>query len=488
MSNLTSKFFSVRSVGSLAGLLAAALSLTAAAADPAPALRETLSREAPNASAWALSALEEPVSPEIRRNLTYLREDLLDEGKSAPAASTASYKFGAGLCDLLIDTLDERGQACARAGYSAAQAQANADFASGQTRVSKELEASHNYIQMNWPKYARQTDQRGEILRKQNSQTSLAREAVRLDWARRAGVLRQNLDDLYMRYRAALRQDPAFQNRVPSPRDTAAQAPLPPAADASPLPQPAAPPETEAAFAEAMAKAMPPEVMDLFTPEVAALPADEKLNRVIAKLKQVNPGFDGMLMKAKGPKRRSPGEEIDFGNGKGSTVTNLWPLRALENLKIVHCRNSQLRDLSPLAGTSVEGIDCLGTQVSDLSPLRYTKNLKSLTCARTNVKDLSPLAGLPLNWLNISRTQVTDLAPLAGMPLTVLRCGGTGITDLSPLKTMGNLSNLGCNFKADRDAAILRSIKTLQTINGMPAERFWKSVDAGEAPQDKAEE
>jgi hypothetical protein len=40
------------------------------------------------------------------------------------------------------------------------------------------------------------------------------------------------------------------------------------------------------------------------------------------------------------------------------------------------------------------------------------------------------------------------------------------------------LTEVRCNFKAERDAAILRSIKTLETINGEPAKDFWKEVDA----------
>jgi len=39
------------------------------------------------------------------------------------------------------------------------------------------------------------------------------------------------------------------------------------------------------------------------------------------------------------------------------------------------------------------------------------------------------------------------------------------------------LVSLSCDFDASRDAKILRAIKTLKTINEMPADRFWKEVD-----------
>ena len=72
---------------------------------------------------------------------------------------------------------------------------------------------------------------------------------------------------------------------------------------------------------------------------------------------------------------------------------------------------------------------------------------------------------------------MSDLSPLKGMPLTTLNCGGTRVSDLSPLKGMP-LKALGCDFKPERDAEVLRSIKTLEKINDKPAAEFWKNVDA----------
>jgi hypothetical protein len=72
------------------------------------------------------------------------------------------------------------------------------------------------------------------------------------------------------------------------------------------------------------------------------------------------------------------------------------------------------------------------------------------------VSDLSSLRGLKLSSLHFWNTQVTDLSPLRGMPL----------------------KHLSCDFKPERDAALLRAIKTLETINRKPAADFWKEVDA----------
>ena len=65
--------------------------------------------------------------------------------------------------------------------------------------------------------------------------------------------------------------------------------------------------------------------------------------------------------------------------------------------------------------------------------------------------------------------------------LTSLHIEDTKVTDLSLLKEMP-LNEVWCRFQATRDADILRSIKTLESINGKPAAEFWKEVDAGTTP------
>jgi hypothetical protein len=62
------------------------------------------------------------------------------------------------------------------------------------------------------------------------------------------------------------------------------------------------------------------------------------------------------------------------------------------------------------------------------------------------------------------------------MKLTKLWCEAARVSDLSPLKGMP-LIGLVCDFRAARDASVLRSIRTLQTINGKPAKVFWAAVD-----------
>ncbi|MCX6909713.1 MAG: protein kinase, partial [Verrucomicrobia bacterium] len=180
-------------------------------------------------------------------------------------------------------------------------------------------------------------------------------------------------------------------------------------------------------------------VNDAFIAGVAALPAEEQVQRVVAKLKELNPQFKGQ-------------ETHKVENGKVTeltlvtvAVTNISPLRALPALQCLR-----------LNGTTARGV------LADLSCLKPAAfpALKRLWCHFTEVSDLSPLAGLPLEELYCDRTKVTSLAPLRTMPLKELRC----------------------NFQPERDKEVLWAIKSLQTINDQPAAEFWKSVGPPEDP------
>jgi Leucine-rich repeat (LRR) protein len=60
-------------------------------------------------------------------------------------------------------------------------------------------------------------------------------------------------------------------------------------------------------------------------------------------------------------------------------------------------------------GERVRSVFFNNTQVSDLSPLAGLKNLKELTLANVQVSNLSPLAELKsLEWLDLSYSQVSD--------------------------------------------------------------------------------
>jgi hypothetical protein len=53
---------------------------------------------------------------------------------------------------------------------------------------------------------------------------------------------------------------------------------------------------------------------------------------------------------------------------------------------------------------------------------------------------------------------------------------GTAVSDLGVLKGLA-LKKLSCDFRAERDAKILRATRTLEEINGVSVEKFWKEAD-----------
>jgi hypothetical protein len=264
------------------------------------------------------------------------------------------------------------------------------------------------------------------------------------------------------------------------------------------------------------AKKPPAKVDEAWLKKVAGLPAAKQVEAVAAKLKELNPGFEGKVMHTGtngvvtgltlvadnvtdlSPVRALTGLTSLACNGSapgagklsdltplagmplttlscgGTKVSDLSPLKGMP-LRSLNCSDTIVGDLSPLAGLPLTNLGCWGTKVSDLTPLKDMK-LMSLNCSSTPVADLSPLKGTPLREVNCAVTKVSDLSPLRGMPLTSLGCTGTQVSDLSPLVGMP-LKVIGCDFKAERDAEILRSIKTLETINGKPAKEFWQEID-----------
>jgi hypothetical protein len=280
---------------------------------------------------------------------------------------------------------------------------------------------------------------------------------------------------------------------------------------------------------------------DQWLQDTQRLSAQEQVKAVVAKLKELNPSFDGKV----NPKiENGVVKELSFFTDH---VTDISPVRALGDLQRLSCNGSRsgkgrLRDLSPLRGMEklisltcacnpglsdlgpvhelpLKRLWCFFTGVEDLSPLHGMSLLTELELYGTPVSDLASLRELRLTYLNVGETQVSDLSPLRGMPLrllifyntkvrdleplqemstlTVLNCFHTGVSDLAPLQGMKldhfnggqtkitdfsplkdmPLNEVQFDINPKRDAAILRSIKTLETINEKPAAEFWKGLD-----------
>lgn len=165
---------------------------------------QVLSQQGPNLSSWVLAPIDRNIPDTIRQNITFLREDLLDEGKTKPQAPRGTYSVAYQFCSSLIAVLDEREKMLIKAGYRAAHANVVTPTA------NQALEARRNYL-MSWPQYELEIQKRNDLLRlgeaADKRKVELAIQELKLEWAQRGDVLRANLDALYIKLRAALRDN-----------------------------------------------------------------------------------------------------------------------------------------------------------------------------------------------------------------------------------------------------------------------------------------
>jgi Leucine-rich repeat (LRR) protein len=210
--------------------------------------------------------------------------------------------------------------------------------------------------------------------------------------------------------------------------------------------------------------------------QVQAMAPADQVKAVAAELRKRNPGFDGQV---------TPAIENDQVMGvqfRTDAVTDLTPLQALPHLHALVATGSaagkgKLADLSPLKGLRLGTLFVGNNPIASLEPVRDMP-LQEVALSHSQVKDVTPLRGAKrLRTFNADFTPIRDLTPLQGLPLQNISLKGTPVADFRPL-TKSPLRQLNCDFQPHRDAEALRAIRTLETINLQPAEKFWSDVDA----------
>lgn len=165
----------------------------------APTVIEVFTREAQNLIAWAVAPLETTIPADVGRNITFIREDLIDEGRAKPVATLAAYRAAYYLCEELQNALQAREQARVAYGYSSAQATAN------QSTQTQPLTARRSYL-MSWPQYEREESQRTAQQMQNTANIVVANEAAKVAWTKQATRQRNALDLRYRAFRSALRE------------------------------------------------------------------------------------------------------------------------------------------------------------------------------------------------------------------------------------------------------------------------------------------
>lgn len=272
---------------------------------------------------------------------------------------------------------------------------------------------------------------------------------------------------------------------------------------------------------------------------IVALPADQQIEVVSAKLKDLNPGFDGVVT------HKIEDATVTELRVNVDKLTDVSPIRIFNRLRVLVCSGTnvdwkygagQLADLSSLKGmnlTALTHLDLAFTKVGDeglalfqdcaalthldlnytragdtgLSYFRGCKDLAQLRAANTlvteagwvHLRDCSKLVELDLGATQFSDAAVAhwkDYKHLTELHLGWSKLGNDGlahvvncqnlrkldihrsqVTDLSLLKGLP-LTELTCDFVPERDREILKSIETLRQINYQPAAVFWKGLQS----------
>ena len=158
---------------------------------------------------------------------------------------------------------------------------------------------------------------------------------------------------------------------------------------------------------------------------------------------------------------------------KGMPLRNLFlentkveNLRDLSDAKLVELRlnNSPVLSLKGLEGQPLENLYAVGTRITEVSSLR-SSNLRQLWLSESPVSDVSGLSGLPLISLTLHRTLVEDVLFVRQLPvLQRLHIGETLVEDLTPLAGVNLTRLVFTPSRIKRGMNVVRSLYGLREI------------------------
>ena len=146
--------------------------------------------------------------------------------------------------------------------------------------------------------------------------------------------------------------------------------------------------------------------------------------------------------------------------------TRVENLRDLSDAKLVELRlnNSPVQSLKGLEGQPLENLYAVGTRITEVSSLR-SSNLRQLWLSESPVSDVSGLSGLPLISLTLHRTLVEDVLFVRQLPvLQRLHIGETLIEDLTPLAGVNLTRLVFTPSRIKRGMNVVRSLYGLREI------------------------
>lgn len=130
-------------------------------------------------------------------------------------------------------------------------------------------------------------------------------------------------------------------------------------------------------------------------------------------------------------------------------ISDLSPLRDLQNLREVVVGSAAIRDLTPLQDLpNITTLGIGGTQVTDISPLRHLHHLVTLNLGGAPVADLSSLDNEALKELSITGNEIASLLTfprkdsLKQLSIYDMQQQSQRLIDLSPVAQLSGLETL----------------------------------------------
>lgn len=158
-----------------------------------------------------------------------------------------------------------------------------------------------------------------------------------------------------------------------------------------------------------------------------------------------------------------------------SEVPDLSHLTGLPEIGLL-IKSKEKVDLSLLKKSQIKYLSLQCGGPLDLSPLRET-SIKSLGIKCDDPVDLAPIRDMKLSSLSLRCRMVENLSPLRGMKLKSLSLHGSGVTDLGSLEGVSVEIIHFDPKRTTKGLEILRSLKSLKSVNSLEAEDFFSRAE-----------
>ena len=141
-------------------------------------------------------------------------------------------------------------------------------------------------------------------------------------------------------------------------------------------------------------------------------------------------------------------------NLEKNSISNIEPLKQLNNLEEVCLDNNEIKDINALENiTSIESLSLSSNRIEDISILKNLKNIEKLDLGKNEITDISPLAEMQyLEYLNLSSNKINNIDKLNSLEnLNSLYLEKNSVTSFSGVKGIyNNIKNK--DFKMEDEA------------------------------------